>query len=726
MATIVLGIVGAIGGAAIAGPAGAAKGAMLGWSIGSTVGAVVDQSMQHYYTADMGRTNDLRVTTAAYGSSIPQCWGKTRVPGCMIWGTDLIEHEQDQHSGGGGSGGPTVTTRVYTYTVSLAIALCTGEPNTLNTVQKIYADNIVVYDVNQPSADNIITPRFYQGTETQLADPLIISTAGNTMLPAGTDNPAFRGLNYMVIQDMLLTSFGDSIPNFSVELSSGVTYASQVITDIVRQLGVNPSTQLDVTLVTAIPVTGLISASRIDGKSGIQPILDAYTVDLIDVDGKVKAVPRGMDPVATITFDDLGAQTIGSGMSPSTQRLIKTRADDLILPQRVDVAYYSPTIDFQQATQSAIRQSAKSNLYVSQSYPLTLTDNEAVQLANRVIYTAWVERVKYAGNLMPKWAALIASDVIMLQTDVEGTLVRARVIEAEAGLPGEIKCKFLPDDETLLIPVITSVTAPSGGVATSTPVPLDFFAWSGLEINKTDGISAGIYVVSAQPMVRNIFREWVNGSVLMSIDGGTTYYSIGSVTTKTVFGNCTSTLAAGPGTLDGYGFDITDTVGVNVNGTLTSSSEHEGLSGIGTYGLVTAIDQSVSNLGNYELFAYTDATLTSANNYTLSYLLRAQKGTVSTGHTGSDMFVSITNNIARINVSSNLIGQVVLIKVVPDRIDPTTVTPQSVLIASPASDGRILTSTGWVDIPSGGTPLVTRSTGSFVIQRSTGNQIFIS
>jgi hypothetical protein len=710
MATLILGVIGGVvGGIAAPGLAFSIAGAMLGWSIGTTVGSYIDSSRQHYFTADMGRVSDLRITVASYGTSIPQCWGKVRIPGIIIWGTDLVEHEQDINSGGGGKsfgGGPTVTTRNYTYTLSCALALCRGNRIGSGHI-KIFADDIVILD-------NLTTPgtptsqygtvthaaifdglsnqvgdswtlsdgshvRLYYGTETQLADPLIITSASNTVLPAGSDNPAFRGTCYIVFENFAVTNFGNRLPNFSVEIDTGASMLDEVLSDMMAQVDIDPSTEMDLSLLSTTQVTGIVMASRTDVKSAIQPLLDAYSFDLVDVDGKVKGIPRGGAPVATLTWanDDLGVQTVDSGTAPPIQRVVKSRAEDVTLPKRIDVGYYSTSIDMQQATQGAIRQSARCNNYITQSYPLTLGDNEARQMAERLMYLQWVERDTYAAQVSPRWTKLCCADVIMLQTDSSGTLRRVRIVEMECAPRGEMRCKFVADDDGVITQTTTGTT-PTGGTTNGTPIATDFFAWSGKELRDTDGTNAGVYVAATGAV------GWQGCTVMMSTDGGVTYDPIGTISARSIFG-VASTALGSTYTPNGNGFDATETFNVATNNALSTTSENSVLTGQGNYGLLTQADQSVSNAANYEIMGWATATLVTTNHYTVSDMLRSQRSTLATGHTNTDVFVNLTQALGRFAVASTLVGTVVKIKCVSPYIDPTTVTEQDVLIAAPTA-----------------------------------------
>jgi len=673
---IILGVAGAVAGGLLAGPGGAVKGAMLGFSIGSTVGAYIDQANTHYHTADMGRTSDLVVTTASYGTSIPQCWGHNKVPGIIIWGTNLVEHKTEQSQGGGGSGGPSVTTTVYSYTISFAMLVCKGNRNTTNVVKKIYANDVIMYDSSHTSDENRINPRFYPGTETQDADPLIIASAATDDVPAGTDAPAFRGYNYMVIENMELSDFGNALPNFSIEVETEDCFLSDVFLDIFTQVGIDES-QVDISLVEDIQITGMTMSARIDAKSSVQPLLDAYNVDLIDVNGTIKAVPRGGDPVGTLTWDDLGAQIVDSGSPAVTDRLTTTRPDRINLPKKIDLGYLSTTNNLQSATQTAIRISAKNNNYESINLPLVLKDAEAKKVVERSLYIRWVESVGHSGSAVPRWALLTPSDVLLLQIDEEGTLQRVRVTEAETGTPGPIDLKFVNDDENVLIQTAPP-SIPSGGYVYVPVSPTTFFAWSGKELRNNDSTNTGIYVVGSAYLIAGLWRGAV---VLMSVDGGSTYSKLGNLTNKGGFGSVASTLSASY-TPDADGFDIVNTLDVIINpGTgLETTSKAKVKAGDGEYILVTQLDQSVDNSSNYEVLGFAEADFTSSDHYTLQTFLREQRGTLATGHTSTDVFVKLDAGVSRFTVASSLAGQTVLIKCVSILQNPDDVVPQEVYI----------------------------------------------
>jgi hypothetical protein len=83
---------------------------------------------------------------------------------------------------------------------SFAVALCEGE---VQRMGRIWADG-------QLLDTRGLTLRFYRGTEDQLPDGLIEATQGEA--------PAYRGLCYLVVEQLPLAQFGNRIPQLTVEL----------------------------------------------------------------------------------------------------------------------------------------------------------------------------------------------------------------------------------------------------------------------------------------------------------------------------------------------------------------------------------------------------------------------------------------------------------------------------------------------------------------------------
>lgn len=673
MATIVLGIVGAVVGSAVGGPAGAAW----GWNIGTTLGALVDQPKLP--TQDVGRLSDLRVGGSSYGSTIPQVWGQMRVAGNLIWATDLVEHETDQNSGGGKKGGGT-TIRNFSYSCSFAVAICKGGRNPV--VQRVWANDKIIYDVSQTS--NAFTPTFYSGSETQAVDGFIAAQVTANPTPyngAGGSgaSPAYRGLCYAVFENMPLADYGNAIPNLSFEVQTDPVNVSDMLSDLAGQCGLT-SADLDLTG-AAEALTGAILANRDTAMNLLAPVLTAHLIDLVEVDGLLRAVKRGGEIVAALTLDDLGAQGVAAGQEPDPAgRLTETRTQEAELPARIDVSYYATLKHYEQATQGSVRQSLPLYNMITLSLPLSLADDEARQIGERQLYVAWREREGYQFALSWRWLRLTAADVVTIPVgqSTAPANVRVRITEMEIGLPGEMKVTAVRDDAQ------TYTQSVIGGVPNSPPpqnltvIPTEFYAWSGQEIRDEDGLEAGFYVAATGALTGNESlyptgsgnNGWTGGTIYYSPDGGTTWVVGGAAPSRAVFGTATSALADG---VASDTFDTSHSVGVSIQspGTLGSSTE-----------ALVRLGGNNALLGN-EMLGFATATLTGSQAYTLSDLRRGFRGSPATGHVSGERFVLLTNAVQRVTVAPDLVGQTVLVKVLSDYQGLSDVTAQSVVIAAP-------------------------------------------
>lgn len=146
----------------------------LGAVILGTLGGFVDKLLfnrsktQH---VEGPRLDSLSVTSSTEGSSVQDVIGIYRIPGRMIWATDLVERVTTEETGGKGGmfgAGPKVETTKYTYFLNCAMLLGEGP---IDGIARVWADSklIKLEDYNF---------RLYRGTATQEPDPLIRAKEG--------------------------------------------------------------------------------------------------------------------------------------------------------------------------------------------------------------------------------------------------------------------------------------------------------------------------------------------------------------------------------------------------------------------------------------------------------------------------------------------------------------------------------------------------------------------
>ncbi|HEY4343443.1 MAG TPA: glycoside hydrolase/phage tail family protein [Parvibaculum sp.] len=208
MATLVLSTAGSFIGSALL-PAGVnvlgaqITGAALGSMVGAGIGAYVDAKLfgPAVANAQGPRLSDLQVLASTEGAAIPRLYGRARLAGQIIWATNFREHSSTTSTGGGkGGGGGRASITEYSYTVSFAVALCEGPATRIG---RVWADG-------KPLSLSDVTWRLHKGGEDQPADPLIEAVEGVA--------PAYRGLAYVVFEELDLSPFGNRVPQLSFEV----------------------------------------------------------------------------------------------------------------------------------------------------------------------------------------------------------------------------------------------------------------------------------------------------------------------------------------------------------------------------------------------------------------------------------------------------------------------------------------------------------------------------
>jgi hypothetical protein len=177
---------------------------------GSFIGARIDQAVfgpgTQNLTQEGPRLTEAKITSSTEGTPIARMWGRQRLDGQMIWATRFLETitttTQSTGGGKGGGGGTNVTTRTYNYSVSFAVAFCEGPAA---SVGRIWADGMLL-------DQSKFTIRFYTGAEDQEPDSFIVAKEG------AENVPAFRGVAYLVFENMALGDFGNRIPVITAEI----------------------------------------------------------------------------------------------------------------------------------------------------------------------------------------------------------------------------------------------------------------------------------------------------------------------------------------------------------------------------------------------------------------------------------------------------------------------------------------------------------------------------
>ena len=209
MASIILRDVGsAVGNSILPGIGGAFLG-----TLGSSLGGLVDGQLGLGSTYQGPQLQNLSVQDLRYGARLPATYGQMRVAGNIIWSTDLMQTQHTSSFAGGKGGGSSVSTTTYTYSVHCAVGIASG-PSAASQHMGRQQHYLSERRMGRRRRHGAV---IYTGTATQTPDAFMQSILGSGNVPA------YRGLAYVVFENLQLANFGNRLPNLTFEIAPAVT-----------------------------------------------------------------------------------------------------------------------------------------------------------------------------------------------------------------------------------------------------------------------------------------------------------------------------------------------------------------------------------------------------------------------------------------------------------------------------------------------------------------------
>ncbi len=213
----------------------------------------------------------------------------------------------------------------------------------------------------------------------------------------------------------------------------------QVIEDMANKAGIL-SEDLDVASLTD-EVVGFGITSLQSMSSNIRPLQMAYPFDVVESDWKLKFVKRSNREPIDLDENDLGAYELGA--TPENL-LLHEREEDSKLPRQVNVKFQDYTRNYDIGEQSQTRTTTESDNVWQQDLTLVFQDEDALKIAEVILYASWLERNVFEFTLGMKHIGIEPTDVIDISID--GTVHSIRVQEVDVGRPGLVSCKAVSQD----------------------------------------------------------------------------------------------------------------------------------------------------------------------------------------------------------------------------------------------------------------------------------------
>ncbi len=295
---------------------------------------------------------------------------------------------------------------------------------------------------------------FHTGTESQTPDPLMEAHLGSGQVSA------YRGLAYVVIEDLSLGDFGNSIPqfNFIVEETNGTKTRAAAITQLCAKSS-RPAPEFDVT-----GVTGNLRGYMMRGPQPItdrlRPLLIGYDILTQQKGGVLHFFDRVDAERVAVEAEEVGAHEPGQEIPRPFDVNPVSKPD---LPIMVVVNYVDPTTDEGRGAQSyrGRRVSATSDNVVTIDLPIVLTASEAQDIARRVYWTAQANRNKVPFSLPPSMMTVQENDRV--EFDAQDTDWSLLVAKGDRGVNHLMQLDSVTEQDD----VLTFVNSPAAPPAYS-------------------------------------------------------------------------------------------------------------------------------------------------------------------------------------------------------------------------------------------------------------------
>ncbi len=410
-----------------------------------------------------------------------------------------------------------------------------------------------------------------------------------------------------------------------------------IIADLCRRAGFDPDLDVDLTGIAG-RIPGLTLSRRSTVRACLETLQQAFPFDAVESGGQVCFRPRGGDVAAVLSAEDLIPFAEGSLVE-----IVRGRESEL--PRQVDVLYASTATDFQTSCQTARRLAGGASSAVSVELPLSLDDDVARRIAERLLYQPWLERDAYAFQLDAEHALLEPADIVELA--LGGRTVRLRVIAVEANAT-VFRIRAVPDDAELLGSASTG-GRPGARLSSLRVVPPTVLFALDLPPLRDQDDGPGWYAAASFDAAAG--GSWP-GAVLMKSLDGTAYDRFAALRGPATWGVCETVLGDGPCTH----WDEVSRLTVRLaNGSLESRDRASVLNGA-----------NAALVGD-EIVQFRQAELTAADTYRLSGLLRGRRGTehLTAGHAAGETFLLLTTfDLSRIVGQQEAIGAVFWLKAV--------------------------------------------------------------
>ncbi|HAX90907.1 MAG TPA: hypothetical protein DCY07_01700 [Rhodospirillaceae bacterium] len=361
----------------------------------------------------------------------------------------------------------------------------------------------------------------------------------------------------------------------------------------------------DVTALADTVIDGYALTDQASAASALAPLQLVAPFDLVERGSQLVAVRHGGGQMIAIDEGDVAAA------DEKAPEITTSRAQELDLPVEVTCDYHDASRDYEVGSQRARRSVTRGTRGMAKvEVPVVCTASTAKQMAERLLYSMWVERDSFRFFLSRQWLAVEPSDIVV----IGGKRVRVTRVENQ-------KDGLLQIDGVAAVPENFGSTAQAeggegsnNGAASFVPSVLHLMD---LPLLRNADDQAGVYVTMSG------LDGW-QGATLWRSEDQVNFSRVMTVTDAATSGVAVSAMAA----RSVHVMDRVSTVRVQLlRGSLSSCTEEQLLNGA-----------NAALIGG-EIVQFQTASLIETGLYELSGFLRGRRGTASAAHQLGEAFV---------------------------------------------------------------------------------------
>ncbi|GAA4026890.1 hypothetical protein GCM10022281_01890 [Sphingomonas rosea] len=292
-----------------------------------------------------------------------------RVAGVVIWAGELVR-----------SNLTSKTNSRQAYSVSFALALSSRR---LSACHRIWADGRLIRDADDRQSVQFKL-RLHDGDADQAPDPLMVASLGINRAPA------FRDLAYVVFEDFDLSTFGNRLPQITIEISSadGSVDGGAIMSELlaIERSGVGSPSFLGCAI------------SGDTTEQGLEPLVAGL-------------------PIATHFRDGRwveGASDVSHSVGVADPIVLDSKVDERQrAPAKVALRYFDTASDFAIGESSVRLPGGDEALVIN--LPVAIDGTAGKALAQRILTRAWQEREEVRLRLPLRFCGVEVGDSVALE-----------------------------------------------------------------------------------------------------------------------------------------------------------------------------------------------------------------------------------------------------------------------------------------------------------------------